>query len=390
MFINSQSKENVKEYYNLLKIVGSLSNLFSDNNIPYLYYRAAENIFCKAFEADNLSRSDCSADASKDSVGIGLKTFLNNKGNSLQKIAEFNKDRNDYNNLIEDKEEFIRYISSLRNKRLESTKTIHSVDNLIYHCVARDVDRFLIFEETMNFINIEKINNVKLNKKANSISFNDKTNDYNFNLSKSTLFKRFNTYNPIEVKVKILNDPYETLKNIFNEYKLDFTKTTEEKEFVILPLYSSKTGAVEQRSGLNQWNANGRARDNNEVYIPVPTLIHHHFPNFFPPNNKGIHFNLHLPNGKSLHASMCQDSFININGVKVNKGKGLMSNPNKDLGLWILRDILKIPEGTLVTYSMLEEIGIDSVEIRKIDIENYEIDFKKLNSYDEFIEKINF
>jgi hypothetical protein len=384
MFLKNQPKENIEEYYNLLKIVGGLSNLFSDNNIPYLYYRAAENIFCKAFDADNLSRGDSSADASKDLMGIGLKTYLNNNGKTLQKIAEFNKDRNDYRELEKKPEEFVHYISSLRNKRLDSTKAIHSIEDLAYHCVTREADRFLIFEEKMDFIDLAQIRDIKLN--ANSISFNDKIHEYNFNLSKSTLFKRFNTINEIELKIEVLKDPYEVLRNIFDNYKLDFVQSKEEKEFVILPLFSTRQREVAENSGLNQWNAGGRARHPNEVYIPVPAIIHHKFPNFFPPNERGINFNLHLPNGKTLVASMCQGFIVNIGGHTINKGKGLMSNPNKELGEWILRDILKIPEGKLVTYEMLLEIGIDSVEVRKIDIDNYEIDFKKINSYYDFID----
>lgn len=387
MFLENQPKDNINEYYNLLKIVGSISNLFSDSDIPYLYYRAAENIFCKAFDADNLSRSDCSADASKNSIGIGLKTFLNNNGKTLQKVAEFNKDRNEYHNLIKNPEQFIHHISTLRNKRLESTKVIHSIDRLIYHCVTRESEKFLIFEEEMNFIDLNKINSIK--RKPNSISFNDKLHEYNFNISKSTLFKRFKTTNAIELNVEILKDPYDILKGIFDNYKLDFVKNKEEKESVILPLFSTKYDDVAEGSGLNQWNANGRPRHQNEVYIPVPAIIHQKFPYFFPLNEKGIHFKLHLPNGKQLVASMCQKYLTIIDGKIVNKGKGLMSNPNKELGEWILRDILKVPEGELVTYSMLEEVGIDSVEVRKIDNENYEIDFKKLNSYYDFIDQID-
>lgn len=383
MFFSQQPKSNIEEYYNLLKIVGSLSNLFSDSATPYLYYRAAENIFCKAFEADNLSRSDCSADASKQAVGIGLKTYLNNSGNTFQKIAEFNRDRNNYHELIKDPAGLVRYISSLRNKRLESTQVIHSLDNLIYHCVTRQKNNFLLFEERMDYINIDRIKDIIV--RGNSISFNDKTHSYSFNLSKSTLFKKFETKNPISVKVDILEDPYETLRKIFEDYKLNFVRTDKSLEFVILPLYSAQSHKVEVSSGLNQWNADGRKRDQNEVYIPVPAVIHRYFPDFFPENKADIKFNLNLPNGKQLSAKMCQTYKTNINGKIVNKGKGLMSNPNKDLGEWILRDILKIPEGKLVTYEMLEEIGIDSIEIRKIDLENYEIDFKELGSFEEFI-----
>lgn len=94
MFLQNQSEKNKNLYIQLLKAVGSLSRLNTDSKIPYLYYRSAENIFCKAFEADNLSRSDCSVDARFGDIGIGLKTFLYGNGSSYQKVAEFNKDRN--------------------------------------------------------------------------------------------------------------------------------------------------------------------------------------------------------------------------------------------------------------------------------------------------------
>lgn len=386
MFLESQSQDSKNEYFNLLKIVGGISNLFSDSEIPYLYYRAAENIFCKAFDASNLSRGDTSADASKGSIGIGLKTFLNSNGNTLQKVAEFNRERIYYNELIKNPKEFITYISTLRNKRIDATKGIHSVETLLYHCVAREKNKFLIFEEKMDPISLDKIQNIKL--KANSISFNDKLNEYNFNISKSTLFKRFTTTNITELKVDILKDPYEILKNIFDNHQLDFDKTENDYEFVILPLFSVRYKTVRDKSGLNQWNANGRARNVDEVYIPVPSDIHKLFPNFFPVNEEGVSFNLRLPNGKVLSASMCQTYITTINDIQVNKGKGLMSNPNKELGKWILRDILKLPPKTIVTDEILKDSGIDSVEIRKIDNENYEIDFKKTNSYYEFIDQV--
>ena len=92
MFIENQSKEQRDYYERLLKAVGSLSKLFSESSEPYIAYRAAENLFCKAFEAENLSRSDASADASKNRIGFGIKTFLHKNGKSFEKIAEFNSD----------------------------------------------------------------------------------------------------------------------------------------------------------------------------------------------------------------------------------------------------------------------------------------------------------
>ena len=60
----------LKYYKKMLKILGSLTGLFSDSDVPFLYYRVTENLFCKAFSAKNLSRSDVSADASVGDVGI--------------------------------------------------------------------------------------------------------------------------------------------------------------------------------------------------------------------------------------------------------------------------------------------------------------------------------
>jgi hypothetical protein len=46
-----------------------------------------------------------------------------------------------------------------------------------------------------------------------------------------------------------------------------------------------------------------------------------------------------------------------------NKPKNLSTNPNSILGKWILRDILKIPAGTVVTKEMLEAYGRTHVGI---------------------------
>ena len=71
MFYDKQPSNQRENYKKMLKIIGSLSNLFSESDKPFLYYRCHENIFCKYFEARNLSREDCSADAQKVTTGIG-------------------------------------------------------------------------------------------------------------------------------------------------------------------------------------------------------------------------------------------------------------------------------------------------------------------------------
>ncbi len=368
-FYTSQTPEEKNKYKEYLRIVGSLSNLFSDSTIPFLYYRIAEKLFCKAFMADDLSRADVSYDACKNSLGIGLKTFLRNNDKTIQKIAEFNKDLLLYKDL-KNKEKIIK-ISELRNKRLEFTNNLYNIDSSLYHCVVRDESKFLIFEEEIKPINIDKI---KITKKTDSsILFEDENYEYSFSLSKSTLMKRFNSTSYVdEFEVKVLLDPLDELYSLVNSNKILIN--TKYSDTVYLPLYGSK-GKVYKSSGLNQWNAGGRDRDSDEVYIPIPSIFYKYKPDFFP--DKDVVFSLKLPNQKVIQAKICQE----------NK-KALMSNPNKDLGKWLLREVFKLKEGTLVTNELLDLYGIDSVRIDKISINEYEINFAKKDSFENFMSDI--
>ena len=62
-----------------------------------------------------------------------------------------------------------------------------------------------------------------------------------------------------------------------------------------------------------------------------------------------------------------------------------MSNPNSDLGKWLLRDIFRLKEGTLVDYRLFKYIGIDSVRIEKVATDVYKIKFAKLDSYENWM-----
>ena len=108
-------------YIELLKIIWALSNLFADTNIPYLHYRVAENVFCRAFSADNLSRSDCTADARLGNIWYWLKTFICKNEKSLEKIAEFNSERKLYAKFENKPLDYIEKIAELRNERILST-----------------------------------------------------------------------------------------------------------------------------------------------------------------------------------------------------------------------------------------------------------------------------
>lgn len=142
------------------------------------------------------------------------------------------------------------------------------------------------------------------------------------------------------------------------------------KQTIYLPLYG-RGMKVFEKSGLNQWNAGGRTRNKNEVYIPIPKYIHDNFPNFFP--NRQQRFLLRLPNGKVMQSKVCQDG-----------SKGLMSCPNRELGQWILRDVLGLKEGEILTYAKLELLEIDSLRIDKIDDFMFGVNPAKLGSYEAF------
>jgi hypothetical protein len=161
---------NQEEYKKLLCLIGSLSNLFSESDVPYLYYRIAEKIFCKAFNAEDLSRSDVSVDAKYYITGVGIKTFIRGNNKTYQKITEFGScSRQIYQNLsVEDK---IQKIAEIRNERILTTHRIHGIKQSIYHCLVREQNRFNIFEEEMSFINLSKIKNIK--ESTSSISFSD-------------------------------------------------------------------------------------------------------------------------------------------------------------------------------------------------------------------------
>jgi hypothetical protein len=369
MFYNNENEEFKQRYIESLSIIGSLSNLFSDSQSPYLYYRIAEKIFCRSFNANDLSRGDIALDAAKSNVGIGLKTFLKNNEKTLQKVAEFNKDRILYEN--QNEVDTVRIIASLRNKRIEFAEKLSNVEKSYYHCVVRGKNRFHLYEEPMDYIDIENVTSIK--KKKNSIWFHDGMHEYSFNLSKSTLLKRFVTYKYLdEFDVKIFENPLDDIRKCFSKENKYLQDGSNVFDTVYLPLYG-RDKKVSEKSGLNQWNALGRERNSNEIYIPIPAKVHKYSPDFFPARDKP--FNLHLPNGEVLDVKVCQDN-----------SKALMSNPNKALGKWILRDVLGLKEEEILTYNRLQIIGIDSIRLDKIDDENFRINFVSSGSFEEYLD----
>ncbi|MCY4297889.1 MAG: NgoFVII family restriction endonuclease [Flavobacteriaceae bacterium] len=373
--LKNSAKKEWNEYVKLLKAVGALSRIFSNNSAPLINYRAVENIFCKSFNAENLSRSDIAFDAKYHSLGIGIKTFLCNKKNNYQKIAEFNKHSKELSKL--DIENLPNDLGKYRNERIDFAKRTYGVENSIYHIVARTKQGLILFNTPYNKIHLKQIKKVQYtNKEKKTIEFCDNLNSYRYNFSKSTLYRKFSVpKNAIEIPIEIIDDPYSLILDIAEVDKKELFKTVHsDQSNVILPLYSTRKfpKSIPQKSGLNLWNAGGRPRNKGEIYIPIPAEIHKKHPNFFPPRNKS--FDLAVPTGNILKANVCQAN-----------SKALMTDPNKDLSDWLLRKVLKLEEGKLADYNRLSILGFDSVNIIKHSSNSYKIETAPIDSYENFI-----
>lgn len=356
--------KNNSAYFETLQMLAGLSGLFSDSAVPYLDYRLAENVFCRFFRAENLARACTSYDAKLSAFGIGIKTFILQNNQSSEKIAEFNKLKQELDPL--DGLDLAKKLGEFRNGRIRVADDIHGTSSRIYHITGRGEGFLRIFNTPYDFVDISNIKVVK--SSAKSLHFEDGINEYSFNRSKSVLMKRFhvNEKDFIDLPVEILRDPLSMLQEFYNRFTAGGIEKTKDgvmaemiqpvykkgEDYVILPLYSSRGGVpnVPEKSGLNQWNAGGRQRDPNEIYIPIPISIHRNYPAFFPPRDE--HFALELPDGGILSAKVCQEN-----------SKALMSTHNADLGKWLLRKVMKKPEGELLTMNDLNRLGIDSVRI---------------------------
>lgn len=124
-------------YAETLKIISSLSRLFSDSSTPFLHYRVMENLFCECFKAQNLSRSDTAYDAKIGTLGVGLKTFVCTKSYSTEKIAEFNKD-SQFLKKINDKRDLAKELATLRNARIQLANDLYDIKSATYHIIVRN------------------------------------------------------------------------------------------------------------------------------------------------------------------------------------------------------------------------------------------------------------
>lgn len=197
MFLSNVPKNIKHVYAKSLEIVAKdLSTLHSGSDEPYLAYRALETIFNKTFRTTDLTREDLAIDVSRNSTGIGLKTFI---GGHSQKIAEFDKEKIYVGK--GDKLELAIKIAKKRNKRISYAVKKFKLKKLYYHIVYRTPGALHVYENEMHPIHINSIKNVRRTK--TSLFFEDRYAKYRYYIAKNTLFQTFDLSVPlIHIEIK--------------------------------------------------------------------------------------------------------------------------------------------------------------------------------------------
>jgi len=402
----SYSGLDLTKYSSLMRFIARMSRLFSDSPTPLIDYRFVEKAFVKVTGARDLSRKDISFDAAlAPGRGVGVKTFRMalSTGHKLEKVAEFTADARNGAFTGLPPEAIATVVSDLRNVRLRSDATQVGValDDSFYHCLVRAPGGALVHEEEMSPVDIDKITPISSQGKAlrkfstandDHVRFTDGAKEYTFHRSKNTLMQRFRLttgYTSPMIDLAIDEGIWEELLGGDLEYVFEMDAEVPmiptQLDSVVLPLYSTQSSilkVVPAKSGINQWNAGGRARQFGEAYIPIPRKVHQLRPGFFPPRDEK--FELYLPSGEFVTAKVCQDG-----------SKALMSDPNTALCTWLFsaidgdysyarsRHARKHP----YAYEDLQRIGKDSVKITRIDGERpqYELELTPVGSFEDFV-----
>jgi hypothetical protein len=381
---------NWESYRTLVEKAGSLSRLFSASDVPFLHPRFVENLYCATTGSTNLGRSDVSFDAKRlDGSGVGIKTFrvASFRSQKTEKIAEFTAQASAGRYANMDPDEIVFRVANDRNRRIVADASAFGIEltTSIYHCLVRAENGCMVHEEKYALIDISSVQLLNKPKAHGPIKFTDQQGVYSFYPAKNTLYKTFDIGSakkskPIQVVIREgLFD--EILGKEFAWGRED--ESTIAEDFVVLPLYSDRSGKVEAKSGINQWNAAGRQRKFGEAYIPVPSKVHRLKPGFFPSGEKS--FIISMPDGSQLSAKVCQEN-----------GKALMSNPNDQLASWLFSQIdgdmetakNRLSKGRPYTYDDLLSIGRDSVKILKRTDGTFQLFPAGIGDFEDFIESL--
>ena len=445
------TKEQQDEYKKFLQVYGSLSNLFRQKHgepIPYLDSKFQETIYARVFSSENVDIGNTPHDIlsvfGSERIGIGLKTWMNSTP-SYQKVMQLKRYKDDIMAHEHNSCDMVYVISSIKNERMKSDYNRLGLDenSNIYHYITRDAGSLVIQECTYPLIELDKITNV--NRTDSSITWTDGVKNYKFTFGDSQIWQYFGDSRDStildKITVEIMEDPftflvkaYESLGPSSSEMgrkilskafmssgndTIAFPLDKDASDNIVecfLPLYSFRSKKVEEKSGLNAWNAapknphNPTPRPLNEVYIPIPREFHNKYPDFFVKNifefekmqseyngvkkfKPEIRFTLVLPNGREIPALVTQDQHKGLQSgsldeIDPNTGKLFGQSA---LGQWLLVDVLGLDKRIPVTREWLAKKGIDSVRLwhKKGDYRRIYIDVAPYNSFENFMNNIN-
>lgn len=416
------TKEQREEYIKFLQVYGALTNLFRQKKgdlIPYLDSKYQETIFAKSFNGQNVDIGNTPHDIlsvfGDIRIGIGLKTWMGSQP-SFQKVMQLKRYQNEINVYKNNLEDLAYKISEIRNERVLSDYERLGLEenNNIYHYVTRDKGSFTINECAYPLINLKSL--CDFNKSKTAFTWSDGNKDYKYTFGDSQIWQKFdsNKYKSILLKtfdVKIIDDPFsfllEAYLNLINKPQV----VEEDLIEAYLPLYSFSSKEVEEKSGLNAWNAAPKSKNSNiprplnEVYIPVPKEFHNTNPGFFTKDilsvieernklkgtNKlkpEVRFHLMLPNGKKIPALLTGDNMKNFqSGSNTEYDENGKRYGQDALGQWLLVDVLGLKERKQVTREWLGKKGTDSVRLwrKKGDFSTINIDFAPIGAFEAFM-----
>jgi hypothetical protein len=415
------NKEEREQYIKFLQVYGALSNLFRQKQgdlIPYLDSKFQETIYAKTFKSQNVDIGNTPHDVlsifGNDRIGIGLKTWMSSAP-SFQKVMQLKRYQEEINEYKKDLQSLAYKISEIRNERVNSdyVRLGLSYDKNIYHYVTRDEGRFVINECPYNLIDLDKI--TIINNNSSALIWSDGNKDFKYTYGDSQIWQKFDSskYNTSILKdfdVKIIEDPFSFLLNAYINL-IENSKGIESDIIeVYLPLYSYQSKEVEEKSGLNAWNAapknkgSNTPRPLNEVYIPIPREFHKKHPDFFIDNifdfeeiieqyggsddKPEIRFYLILPNGKKIPSLVTQSNMKSLqSGSNTEFDENGKRFGQSALGQWLLVDVLGLKERQPVTREWLIKKGTDSVRLwrKKGDYKNINIDFAPVGSFEAFM-----
>ena len=444
------TKEQQDEYKKFLQVYGSLSNLFRQKHgepIPYLDSKFQETIYARVFSSENVDIGNTPHDIlsvfGSERIGIGLKTWMNSTP-SYQKVMQLKRYKDDIMAQEHNPYDMVYVISSIKNERMKSDYNRLGLDenSNIYHYITRDAGSLVIQECTYPLIELDKITNV--NRTDSSITWTDGIKNYKFTFGDSQIWQYFGDCRDStildKITVEIMEDPFTFLVKAYEGLgpsssemgrkilskafmssgndTIAFPLDKDASDNIVecfLPLYSFRSKEVEQKSGLNAWNAapknplNPTPRPLNEVYIPIPREFHNKYPDFFVKNifefekmqseytgvkkfKPEIRFTLVLPNGREIPALVTQDQHKGLQSgslYKIDPNTGKIFGQSA-LGQWLLVDVLGLDERILVTREWLAKKGIDSVRLwhKKGDYRRIYIDVAPYNSFENFMNGI--